>query len=70
MQREIREVHHEKMSEGDREKFAGLKRDGGLLRAEQPGGVIARLAVDGDVEGLKGKFLSWNDEKLASFQGE
>ena len=70
MQREIREVHHETMSEGDKEKFAGLKREGGLLRAEQPGGVIARLAVQGGVEGLRGKFLSWNDEMLAGFQGE
>ncbi|KAF2712325.1 NAD(P)-binding protein [Pleomassaria siparia CBS 279.74] len=70
MQREIREVHAEAMSEKDREKFAGLKRDGGLLKAEQPGGVIARLAVQGDVGGLKGKFLSWNDEGLAEWQEE
>jgi hypothetical protein len=70
MQREIREVHHERMSEEDRKKFAGLKKDGGLLKAEQPGGVIARLAVQGDVEGLRGKFLSWNDEALKEFQGE
>ncbi|KAF2788482.1 NAD(P)-binding protein [Melanomma pulvis-pyrius CBS 109.77] len=70
MQREIREVHAEAMSESDREKFAGLKRDGGLLRAEQPGGVIARLAVRGEVGGLKGKFLSWNDASLGEWQEE
>ena len=72
MQREIREVHHERMSEKDRAKFAGLKRDGGLLRPEQPGHVIAKLAVatDEDVKGLSGRFLSWNDEVLSSYQEE
>lgn len=72
MQREIREVHHEKMSEKDRTKFAGLKTDGGLLRPEQPGHVIAKLVVDqGDeVRGLSGRFLSWNDEVLGRYQEE
>ncbi|KAF1842481.1 NAD(P)-binding protein [Cucurbitaria berberidis CBS 394.84] len=69
MQREIREVHHERMSESDRTKFAGLKKDGGLLRPEQPGHVIAKLAVSGGKE-LSGKFLNWNDESLKEFQEE
>jgi NAD(P)-dependent dehydrogenase (short-subunit alcohol dehydrogenase family) len=69
MQREIREVHHERMSGKDREKFSGLKSDGGLLKPEQPGYVIARLAVGGDeVKSFNGKFLSWNDESLDKFQ--
>ncbi|CAG5143662.1 uncharacterized protein ALTATR162_LOCUS1394 [Alternaria atra] len=69
MQREIREVHHERMSENDREKFSGLKSSGGLLKPEQPGYVIARLAVGGEeVKGFNGKFLSWNDESLDKFQ--
>lgn len=70
MQREIREVHHESMSEKDRTKFAGLKKDGGLLRPEQPGHVIAKLAVaDGkDIKELSGKFLNWNDESLSTYQ--
>jgi hypothetical protein len=60
MQREIRK---------DREKFSGLKSDGGLLKPEQPGYVIARLAVGGDeVKSFNGKFLSWNDESLDKFQ--
>ncbi|KAH7380626.1 short chain dehydrogenase [Pyrenochaeta sp. MPI-SDFR-AT-0127] len=71
MQREIREVHHESMSDKDRAKFAGLKKDGGLLRPEQPGHVIAKLALGGeDVRGLNGRFLSWNDESLSAFQDE
>ncbi|CAN9100451.1 unnamed protein product [Alternaria alternata] len=69
MQRKIREVHHERMSGKDREKFSGLKSDGGLLKPEQPGYVIARLAVGGDeVKSFNGKFLSWNDESLDKFQ--
>lgn len=69
MQREIREVHHERMSAGDREKFSGLKTNGGLLRPEQPGNVIAKLAVRGGKQ-FSGKFLSWNDELLKDFQEE
>jgi hypothetical protein len=67
MQREIREVHHETMSDKDREKFKGLKDSGGLLRPEQPGHVIARLAVGAGRE-LSGKFLSWDDGVLGGFQ--
>ena len=69
MQREIREVHAAHMSEKDREKFSGLKTSGGLLKPEQPGHVIAKLAVGAGKE-LSGKFLSWNDESLKAFQEE
>ncbi|KAJ4305223.1 hypothetical protein N0V90_000754 [Kalmusia sp. IMI 367209] len=67
MQREIRELHNTAMSEKDAAKFAGLKQDGGLLKPEQPGYVIAKLAVDADKD-LSGKFLSWNDEALGKYQ--
>jgi NAD(P)-dependent dehydrogenase (short-subunit alcohol dehydrogenase family) len=67
MQRSIREVHHETMSEKDREKFTSLKEKGGLLKPEQPGHVIARLAVGAGKE-LNGKFLTWNDAVLGDFQ--
>lgn len=69
MQREIRETHNKAMSEKDTARFVGLKNDGGLLKPEQPGHVIARLAVEAKKE-LSGKFMSWNDEALAEFQGE
>jgi NAD(P)-dependent dehydrogenase (short-subunit alcohol dehydrogenase family) len=72
MQREIREVHHERMSDTDRTKFAGLKTGGSLLRPEQPGHVIAKLAAASgeEVKGLNGKFLDWNDESLSKYQEE
>ncbi|KAF2678380.1 short chain dehydrogenase-like protein [Lentithecium fluviatile CBS 122367] len=69
MQREIREVHRGAMSEGDAAKFQGLKRDGGLLKPELPGRVIARLAVAAGRE-LGGRFLNWNDGALKEFQEE
>lgn len=67
MQREIREQHNKAMTEKDAAKFAELKRDGGLLRPEQPGHVLAKLAVGAGKE-LSGKFLNWNDESLGGFQ--
>jgi NAD(P)-dependent dehydrogenase (short-subunit alcohol dehydrogenase family) len=67
MQREIRELHTMAMSEKDAAKFLRLKDDGGLLKPEQPGHVIAKLAVGAGKE-LSGKFVSWNDEVLAGFQ--
>lgn len=67
MQKEIREVHHSTMDEKDREKFLEAKEKGKLLRPEQPGNVIAALAVTAPKE-LSGKFLSWDDEALKEFQ--
>lgn len=57
MQREIREVHPEAMGEGF-ERFRNLKKDGILLKPEQPGNVIARLTLSADKE-LSGKFLRY-----------
>jgi hypothetical protein len=56
MQREIREVHMERMDEADTVKFRKAKEEGTLLRAEQPGNVIARLALGAEKE-ISGKFL-------------
>lgn len=56
MQREIREVHGPRMQEQDVARFHKLHEEGGLLRPEQPGHVIAKLAVDGPKE-LSGRFL-------------
>jgi NAD(P)-dependent dehydrogenase (short-subunit alcohol dehydrogenase family) len=58
MQRELREIHHEAMDKQDAEKFATLKSSGKLLRPEQPGHVMAKLAVGAGKE-LSGKFLKW-----------
>ncbi|KAI9820306.1 MAG: hypothetical protein M1827_005928 [Pycnora praestabilis] len=67
MQRDLREVHHKTMDAKDAEKFASLKKDGGLLRPDQPGNVMAKLVLEAPKE-LNGNFLSWNDKDLAAFQ--
>lgn len=67
MQREIRDVHHKSMDRKDVEKFVSLKATGKLLKPEQPGHVMARLALEAPKE-LSGRFLNWNDKDLASFQ--
>ncbi|KAF2429155.1 short chain dehydrogenase/reductase [Tothia fuscella] len=67
MQRELREVHHKSMDPKDAEKFAMLKSSGKLLRPDQPGNVMAKLAIGVGRE-LSGKFLNWNDKELAAFQ--
>jgi NAD(P)-dependent dehydrogenase (short-subunit alcohol dehydrogenase family) len=56
MQRELREIHHTTMDTKDVAKFASLKSDGKLLRPDQPGHVIAKLALDAP-KTLNGKFL-------------
>lgn len=67
MQVSIRDIHASNMDEKDAAKFKELKQSGGLLKPEQPGNVMARLAQDAPKE-LSGKFLSWNDESLGAFQ--
>lgn len=67
MQREVREVHSTTMQEKDVAKFHQLHKDGSLLKPEQPGHVIAKLALDAPKE-LSGNFVSWNAEELSSFQ--
>jgi NAD(P)-dependent dehydrogenase (short-subunit alcohol dehydrogenase family) len=56
MQQDIREKHAGSMDAKDAAKFASLKSEGKLLRPEQPGDVIAKLAV-GATKELSGRFL-------------
>lgn len=56
MQRDIREKHSASMDRKDVEKFGNLHKTGSLLKPEQPGNVIARLALDAPKD-LSGKFL-------------
>lgn len=67
MQRDIRERHNSVMDEGDAAKFAELKREGGLLKPEQPGHVLAKLVLDAPRE-LSGSFVTWNADELKAFQ--
>ncbi|KAH6665137.1 hypothetical protein B0J14DRAFT_569248 [Halenospora varia] len=66
MQTKVRS-HAEVMDEKDVEKFKGLHEQGKLLRPDQPGNVIARLAVVAGRE-LSGKLWNWNDKELTNFQ--
>jgi len=66
MQQDIREKHGQAMGPVHK-GFLGLKESGKLLRPEQPGHVIARLALSAGQE-LSGKFLIWDAEGLAAYQ--
>ncbi|KAL8993922.1 MAG: hypothetical protein Q9169_005973 [Polycauliona sp. 2 TL-2023] len=56
MQSDIRNVHAALMDEKDVAKFQTLHRQGQLVRPEEPGHVIAKLAVSAS-EQLRGQFL-------------
>lgn len=58
MQQDIRNEHSQRMDAKDANKFKSLYQDGGLLKPEQPGNVIARLALDATND-LSGKFLKY-----------
>lgn len=58
MQSSMAELHHSKMEQEDAERFKKMKADGKMLRPEQPGNVMAELAVRGD-KSLSGKFLRY-----------
>jgi len=66
MQFEIRNTHKGTMGESN-ERFQELHRTGKLLRPEQPGYVIAKLALRAD-KSLSGQFLNWNSEDLTDYQ--
>jgi NAD(P)-dependent dehydrogenase (short-subunit alcohol dehydrogenase family) len=55
MQVEVRR-HNSVMEAKDTQKFKSLHEEGKLLKPEQPGNVMARLAVAGE-KVLSGKFL-------------
>lgn len=57
MQEDIRKKHSEGMG-SSHERFLKLKEEGKLLRPEQPGNVIARLALEAEPS-LSGKFLKY-----------
>ena len=58
MQRELREIHAEKMDKKDSEKFGNAKTSGTLAPPEKPGHVIAKLALDAPSE-LSGEFIRY-----------
>ena len=56
MQTSLRDEYAEQMDPEDKAKFANLKRNGKLLRPDQPGNVMARLALNAPTK-LSGQFL-------------
>lgn len=66
MQREIREKHEQAMGDHHR-KFTKLRDNGELLKPEQPGHVIAKLALEGGTE-LSGQFLTYTSSFTISFK--
>ncbi len=56
MQRDLREVHSAVMAKKDIEKFMGLHKNNQLLRPEQPGHVMAKMALD-PPKSLNGKYV-------------
>ncbi|KAI5809293.1 short-chain dehydrogenase [Pyronema omphalodes] len=66
MQKEIRTAHVQAMGEGN-QRFQNFHKDGKLLRPDQPGNVIAKLALNMPKE-ISGQFLSWNSPELAAYQ--
>jgi len=67
MQKAIREEHKDNMDPEDMKKFMGAYEEGKLVKPEECGHVIAKLAVYATSD-LSGKFMAWNDEALATYQ--
>ena len=56
MQKNLREVHSAVMAKKDNEKFMGLYESNQLLRPEQPGHVMAKMALD-PPKSMSGKYV-------------
>jgi NAD(P)-dependent dehydrogenase (short-subunit alcohol dehydrogenase family) len=66
MQKELREKGTE-MSKKDYETFMADFEEGRLIKPEQPGAVLAKLAVDAKPE-LSGKYFKWDASELAEYR--
>ena len=58
MQSDVREVHAAFMREQDAARFVKLYKEGGLLRPDQPGNVMARAVLDPPAD-LSGQYLEY-----------
>jgi hypothetical protein len=66
MQEELREKGTE-MSRKDHETFMADFEEGRLIKPEQPGAVLAKLAVGAKPE-LSGKYFKWDASELAEYR--
>ncbi|KAI1358660.1 short-chain dehydrogenase [Xylaria arbuscula] len=69
MQKQIREEGHTGMSPDVHASFVAEHESGRLLNPDQPGTVIAKLAI-GATNALTGKHYRWNAAELADFQSK
>ncbi|KAI0869725.1 short-chain dehydrogenase [Hypoxylon argillaceum] len=69
MQKQIREEGHAGMAPNIHASFVAEHESGRLLNADQPGTVIAKLAI-GATASLTGKHYRWNAAELADFQSK
>ena len=67
MQGEIRVFGGAHMGFDVHESFVREKREGLLLKPEDPGHVIAALALHAP-QSLSGEFISWEDERCREFK--
>ncbi|OZJ03123.1 hypothetical protein BZG36_03871 [Bifiguratus adelaidae] len=55
------------MKEEEHKRFVSLHADGKLVHPDQPGSVIAALALSAPSE-LNGQYVSWDDDRLSAFR--
>ncbi|KAJ1994847.1 hypothetical protein H4R33_000081 [Dimargaris cristalligena] len=67
MTRIVREDAESGMSSHEHARFVGLEANKEMVRPEQPGHVIAAVAISGE-SSLGGKEFKWNDSPLAQYQ--
>ncbi|KAF4587161.1 short-chain dehydrogenase [Ophiocordyceps camponoti-floridani] len=67
MQSELREAGKDIMDKAQYDNFVDAFQQGTLLKPEQPGNVIARLAASPRKD-LSGKALNWNSSELGEYQ--
>jgi hypothetical protein len=67
MQRTIRDIGGVHMTPDVHQSFIREKVEGLLAKPEDPGHVIAALALNGP-QSLSGEFISWEDERCREFR--
>lgn len=67
MQGQIREKGANHMKAEDHARFTGLHRDGKLVAPQDPGAVLANLALHAKQD-LSGQFVSWDAEEMSEYR--
>ncbi|KAK4052125.1 hypothetical protein OIV83_002419 [Microbotryomycetes sp. JL201] len=66
MQEAIRSIGAQHMTEKDHSRFTGLHAEGKLVPPEEPGAVLAALAVRASKD-LSGQFVSWDSAEMQQY---